>query len=1016
MSEKIKGIEKLEDSEVVEMDPIVEEQTNANMNYHYLDEKFNYAKQNLPYKDTNLYSTGIDYEDIDNVQYQKRRNKKWEDEINKWKKYCKDGSLFIGHVQVNDTDYFITENIHLDSTDLCERNDLYLINSESEKYAQIVNDWRFPRKDNHVELARNINMKRRHVDNVDVLLDARFQDYAEISDKYLRSALLRNKHNPVAQSIIQTIQEKQNDIRELPANNSFIVQGCAGSGKTMVLLHRLRYQIYNEEIYNSQFLFLVPSYKFKAFIEDLLNKFNISAKNVMPYTEYYQRVSGIEIDYSEEDVSELVFNNDYLARVYSESFMKECYQELFMSLNKKLSELVSYCDLKLNNFIKRDIEDNNRKMDELTASTFELIDEIVAEFKPYFNSFEEYTAESLGEYIRVIRTNLKKLTDGNISEKESIKKEIEDDDPRILENFKLAKLRDEILQEEDFIKNGSILTVEAHKKKLDFLKDKFSKLKKTVIKHLNNSEKTESDHISYVQNKFNGIYEKYSANDIQNIINTVNELSSEYSKEMSVYKRKKKDYENNDFKKYNRYIKLLNDVIEETINLEISMEGYYEGLIPGNELLYKNYLVGADLFKKFKKLYDIDNLDFENLSQEEWSRLNAAHQFMDQFKFFDSKSKSYIEMWSQKKLFLICSQKVFEEFQIKICEFYKHYWYLNAYSSYLTKSYDGDKYPFIFIDESQDLSVSEIELINKFNLVKVKNGKGETFQRAVMNLFGDVNQTITKHGIIDWKDVKNISKVYFLDENFRNTRQIVKYCNSNLSMNMTDIGVDMENVSRFSTLENAIISSKNILDKAVFIVKDEYATQDLKKLISSSRVKNPTIYTVKDVKGLEFQEIYVFNRGMTRNEMYIAYTRALAKLNIIFQLPLFKKEQVNLVVQGDDINEDIYAELDALFKEESEEEIPLEKDINEEKIIENNVVGSISEEDPYEINDVSEDIRKQLDILFEKLNKYYPNRIVDDSNKMDMRTLKSILNISKALKYRNAAAFLKAYGYEMIEN
>ena len=86
MSEKINGIEKLEDSEVVEMDPIVEEQTNANMNYHYLDEKFNYAKQNLPYKDTNLYSTGIDYEDIDNVQYQKRRNKKWEDEINKWKK------------------------------------------------------------------------------------------------------------------------------------------------------------------------------------------------------------------------------------------------------------------------------------------------------------------------------------------------------------------------------------------------------------------------------------------------------------------------------------------------------------------------------------------------------------------------------------------------------------------------------------------------------------------------------------------------------------------------------------------------------------------------------------------------------------------------------------------------------------------------------------------------------------------------------------------------------------------
>lgn len=44
---------------------------------------------------------------------------------------------------------------------------------------------------------------------------------------------------------------------------------------------------------------------------------------------------------------------------------------------------------------------------------------------------------------------------------------------------------------------------------------------------------------------------------------------------------------------------------------------------------------------------------------------------------------------------------------------------------------------------------------------------------------------------------------------------------------------------------------------------------------------NISILSVSSTKGLEFDVVYVFTKGMTNNERYIAYTRALSELIII---------------------------------------------------------------------------------------------------------------------------------------
>lgn len=69
-------------------------------------------------------------------------------------------------------------------------------------------------------------------------------------------------------------------------------------------------------------------------------------------------------------------------------------------------------------------------------------------------------------------------------------------------------------------------------------------------------------------------------------------------------------------------------------------------------------------------------------------------------------------------------------------------------------------------------------------------------------------------------------------------------------------------------------------------------------------LRDYTVYTVKSVKGLEFKEVFVFDRDMCDNEKYIAYSRALAKLNVISSLPRVLDPAAQLYVDGEDTAEE----------------------------------------------------------------------------------------------------------------
>ena len=869
----------------VESDALTEERDNAKDNYERLDRELQSII--IPYPDVNPFDTGfVDYEEKDVLNYKKSVNKPYWDRQDALRKYCDNGSLYSGHVRtVGGRDYYIMDAPFLESKKLDEDGYMRLVNSDDQKFADIVRGWHYPDENKNIEFSRNITMASRLVSAVDVVMDNGSSVFSGITDAYLRKALVRNKSKPGMQSIIQTIQRKQDDIRSLPTGESFIVQGCAGSGKTMVLLHRLRYLIYNKEISSGDYVLLVPSNNFKNFIKDISAQFRISFKAIFPYQAYYQMMLGKSGEVPDEDVSELVFDKQYLSRVYSKTFMQESYKALFDVLLNQTDGLIELCENKLNELLEFealiiDEEAETAKMRAVTEAktASERVCNFISADITGFDDIPRFQKE-LNDAYDAAKTEYETVTDPNF------RIVISPDDDRILNNSKLSQLREHIEAEKEIIKKASFFTAAAHKSKLAILQNEYDEAYKAVEKELE-----EEDKRAYAERAARSAYvfEGVTLGETKRIIEELAALYSGAAEQISEAESKKYNLTEHLMEKFSREISDLNKLVG--LSAEILQWRKYavSNLKPAIGLFKQLMAAGEELIESFCKHFT----DSEN------KLVN------DRYKSFSVRTEKQNEAYLNTRLLNICRKKIKDEFGVKLCKLYKHNWYLELYCQYLTRDTKWNRRQYIFMDEAQDLSVSELELINKINSYSEDAGEFHIAYTPVINVFGDVNQMITEHGIRTWDSVDFISDRYELDENFRNPNQIVDFCNSRLPYKMQKIGVDMEPVGEYKTIDDAIKNCPDICSGAVFVVKDEYAEEDLKHELAGKDLRDYTVYTVKSVKGLEFKEIFVFDRGMCDNEKYIAYSRALAKLNVISSLPRVLDPATQLYVDGEDTAEE----------------------------------------------------------------------------------------------------------------
>jgi len=301
---------------------------------------------------------------------------------------------FFGKIKVNFDDED-DEEYYIGITSIIKDNDL------------IINDWRSPIAnlfynskigktsykaplgiiDCNLLQREQIKIKNRKIDRV---VDSNIH----LTDDELQETLSKSS-NEKMKNIVNTIQEEQNEIIRNVTDNNIIVQGCAGSGKTSVALHRLSYLLYNDKkLQENNMLIFSPSDTFSSYIS-----------NVLP-------------DLGDNNVLETTFSdfaNSFVNKVdkietFSE-FISKYYDGLFTEEENKLNKYKFSDEYKnaLLKFIKRFTDSYNFKEDLEVYNAYIPCD--------YLNKIlKDYNGYPLQEKIDILTTfvvNLFKKTNVN---------------------------------------------------------------------------------------------------------------------------------------------------------------------------------------------------------------------------------------------------------------------------------------------------------------------------------------------------------------------------------------------------------------------------------------------------------------------------------------------------------------------------------------------------------------------------------------------------------------------------
>ncbi len=592
------------------------------------------------------------------------------------------------------------------------------------------------------------------------------RDEALVFDPFLKEILRTRKEKQEICDIIETIQEKQFEIITLPEADRFILQGVAGSGKTMILLHRLSYIMYNNEsVRPTDVLVITPSDSFNAFIDELSAVLELQKVKTSTLERYFINLlknAGINLD-GKTDFNAPV-PEEYLGYIYSPSFVKET--------DAKLSKVF---DGVYGMFASHDCRG--------------VIDEILTVCKMQTEEYEKLKNAGL-RVRRCVLGEIKEKTDGGLYYTKQF---------RYMFNC--------VLDLNEFL---SLVISDARMKGYAYFYRQLLSFYKSV--------------------KF---LRRYSNKICRTAIEDLTKLSESVEKEISDLKRYKMKIGASEVLTYA-------DGIEkrEQLKNEIS------AAISAVERILNGFIVFYDFADVLR-------------GETYFTAIGKCENTADILRFF---YKETVRKAKQK--YGVPLKPLIKSDPFSMCLL------LTRLGFNLSP-----KYSFIFVDEAQDVSPAEYEVIKIVN------------DRAVFNIFGDLKQNITPwRGIKNWEEIGY--KLYNLKLNYRNTDKIVNFVSRNLGIDMQSIGFDGAEVERLAARSvTGWLNGKNGL-KAIICTEQSlsaYSKKSYNVLRESGKISKTKInlMTVYESKGLEFTAVAVADSDMTVNEKYIAYTRALKNLAII---------------------------------------------------------------------------------------------------------------------------------------
>ncbi len=588
------------------------------------------------------------------------------------------------------------------------------------------------------------------------------RDEEILFDPYLRSILRSRKDDVHIRDIIRTIQEKQFDIITLPERESFVLQGCAGSGKTMILLHRLSYLMYNNETLRpADVLVITPSDSFNSFIDELAEVLELKRVSTVTLTNYFFRALKNEgIDLGSRLTGERE-TPEYLAYVYSARFCRD--------LKKQIGKI--YGDMR-GLFAGEECR--------------EVAERVLGECSARREGF----ARIRGASARIRRTVLGEL------------KESKEGGFYFTKPFR--DLMNAFVQTEDFL----TYVLKEDPRTPDYFFRGFCAFFRCA---------------GMIAAGGMGVFEG-AERDLAALSETVDREIADLRR----YRLRKGSQEVYTYAERIAKREELKAEIARISDLILQMEG------------------GMELFREFYAVMRLTGYCAE---------LGKCKDRVD------------VARWLYRET---------------VKKYKKKYGLKGAYPS------DGyavarmlvesgreltPRYGLVFIDEGQDVSEWEYELLRRIH------------SGAAFNVFGDLKQNIT-----DWRGMRDWSAlglpVYTLNQNYRNTNEIVEFVSGVLDADMVPIGMAGSPVKRVELRRlSAFFRGKNGI-KAV-IAKEEYlpmlTKRGFRRLAAGGTLSKTAVnvMSVYESKGLEFSVVAVFEAGMTEHELYISCTRALSELALI---------------------------------------------------------------------------------------------------------------------------------------
>lgn len=665
----------------------------------------------------------------------------------------------------------------------------------------------------------------------------------EIVDSFLLTVLKDKRRQKQLTNIIRTIQANQNKIIRKPQSDNLVVQGCAGSGKTMILLHRLSVLAYNNREWDlSRVKIITPNRTFNMHINALSEELGLGNIERCSVEEYY--ISLIHqfnkaVETGTEVHSEMLLDNKFLEEVYSLDFMdkihldyEKYWQSMIQELQaKRFAELCEICGVEspvLSIYknatveaLKRTIERAKERAKQQNQ-TVENLQARIAEINKKLNSNQNSTA-SLNAVLAKRRSLAGEAIQRNIH---AIDAQIEKQKNLPIESEKSQKLRKDIADIQRLKEKVERAQKEIDDKVeqyLDYdeihtLSDAFAaqiigqnqkveaaiQAAQVALNHVpfynfakRNALKAD---IAQLKEKFTAqaqaYIEAYKASRMD-AIKTATVKQAELEKALTAeLQRAGENKKAIADLQHRRDVLLLQQKALPLTNYAAWCNAVGNNFEVGEVKDYDKALSEyADAEKSIVSLRETLQMREAELQQSEAQSLNEV-QLRD---LVDCANLAKQLEW--QSIINNVLNKDLADLHIKygvsrrVTNYrFKLYLRLLCCALYYRPIAKPDN--FLCVDEAQDISVAEYRLLRSI--------LGE---RCVFNLYGDINQKIYPYkGVSMWDDIADITGVHdilseadmllddtthvcLLNENYRNTLQITEFCNKEFEANVTAVGI-----------------------------------------------------------------------------------------------------------------------------------------------------------------------------------------------------------------------------------